>query len=186
MEAEWLDAATGKIKFMNSFIAYRGIIPKLHPSVFVADGAKLIGNVEVGEQSSIWFNAVVRGDVNDIKIGSRTNVQDNAVLHVTHDTFPLRIGNGVTIGHSAVLHGCTIEDGCLIGMGSIILDGAVIRHGAMVGAGALILQGMEVKENMLAAGVPAKIKRPLIEEEIIFLVQAAANYVEYVEHYRSQ
>jgi carbonic anhydrase/acetyltransferase-like protein (isoleucine patch superfamily) len=180
-----MDAAVRSLKFMNNLLAYKGIVPKLHPSVYVADGAKLIGDVEIGEQSSVWFNAVVRGDVNDIKIGTRSNVQDNAVLHVTHDTFPLRIGNGVTIGHGAVLHGCTIEDGCLIGMGSIILDGALVRHGAMVAAGALVLQEMEIPEGVLAAGVPAKIKRMLTEEEKLFLVQAANNYVGYVEHYRS-
>jgi gamma-carbonic anhydrase len=171
---------------MNNFLAYKKNVPKLHPSAYVADGAKLIGNVEIGEQSSVWFNAVVRGDVNDIKIGMRTNIQDNAVLHVSHRTFPLRIGNGVTIGHGAVLHGCTIEDGCLIGMSSVILDGARIRRGAMVAAGALILQGMEIPEGVLAAGVPAKIKRTLTEEEKLFLIKAANDYVGYVADYRSQ
>ncbi|HVN49337.1 MAG TPA: gamma carbonic anhydrase family protein [Bacteroidota bacterium] len=180
-----MDAATSALNFMANLIAYNGISPKLHPSVHVAEGATLVGNVEIGEQSSVWFHAVVRGDVNNITIGMRTNVQDNAVLHVT-ETFPLRIGNGITIGHNAVLHGCTIEDGCLIGMGSLILDGAIVKRGAMVAAGAVILEGMIVPEGVLAAGVPANIKRPLTDKEKLFLIQAADNYVGYVEQYRSQ
>jgi gamma-carbonic anhydrase len=159
-------------------------MPNLHPSVFVADGARIIGDVEIKEKSSIWFNTIVRGDVNYIRIGACTNVQDNAVLHVTAKTAPLHIGSEVTIGHSAVLHGCTVDDCCLIGMGAILLDGARICRNSLVAAGAMVLEGYNVPEGMLVAGVPAEIKRPLTEEEKSFLHQSAANYVRYCDNYR--
>ena len=166
-------------------IPYKGRIPKLHASVFVADGAKIIGDVEIGEDSGIWFNAVIRGDVNYIHIGPRTNIQDNSVLHVTSKTAPLNIGSDVTIGHSAVLHGCTIDDYCLIGMGAIVLDRAHIHRNSMVAAGAIVLEGFDVPEGMLVAGVPAKVKRELTEEEKQFIHQSAENYVGYVQAYKS-
>jgi carbonic anhydrase/acetyltransferase-like protein (isoleucine patch superfamily) len=170
---------------MTGIIPYKDRIPKLHASVFVADGAKIIGDVEIGEHSGIWFNAVVRGDVNFIHIGSRTNIQDNSVLHVTTKTAPLMIGSNVTVGHSAVLHGCTIDDCCLIGMGAIVLDKAHIHQNSMVAAGALVLEAFDVPEGMLVAGVPAKVKRALTEEEKQFIRQSAANYVGYVQSYQS-
>jgi carbonic anhydrase/acetyltransferase-like protein (isoleucine patch superfamily) len=166
-------------------IAYKDRIPKLHTSVFVADGAMIIGDVEIGEHSGIWFNAVIRGDVNFIHIGSRTNVQDNSVLHVTSKTAPLSIGSDITIGHNAVLHGCTIDDCCLIGMGAIVLDRARIHRNSMVAAGAIVLEGFDVPEGMLVAGVPAKVKRALTEDEKQFIRQSAANYVGYVQAYHS-
>jgi gamma-carbonic anhydrase len=166
-------------------ISYKDKIPKLHESVFVADGAKIIGDVEIGEHSGVWFNAVIRGDVNYIHIGSRTNIQDNSVLHVTSKTAPLNIGSDATIGHSALLHGCTIEDFCLIGMGAIVLDRAYIHRNSMVAAGAIVLEGFDVPEGMLVAGVPAKVKRELTEEEKQFIHQSAANYVGYVRAYQS-
>ena len=166
-------------------IPYKDKIPKLHESVFVADGAKIIGDVEIGEHSGIWFNAVIRGDVNFIHIGSRTNVQDNSVLHVTSKTAPLNIGSDVTIGHSALLHGCTIGDYCLIGMGAIVLDRAHIHRNSMIAAGAIVLEGFDVPEGMLVAGVPAKVKRELTEEEKQFIHQSAVNYVSYVRAYKS-
>jgi gamma-carbonic anhydrase len=166
-------------------IPYQGRIPKLHASVFVADGAKIIGDVEIGEQSGIWFNVVIRGDVNYIHIGSRTNIQDNSVLHVTTKSAPLNIGSNITIGHSAVLHGCTIDDCCLIGMGALVLDRAHIHQNSMVAAGALVLEGFDVPEGMLVAGIPAKVKRALTEQEKQFIRQSAANYVGYVQAYQS-
>jgi carbonic anhydrase/acetyltransferase-like protein (isoleucine patch superfamily) len=166
-------------------IAYKDRIPKLHTSVFVADGAMIIGDVEIGEHSGIWFNAVIRGDVNFIHIGSRTNVQDNSVLHVTSKTAPLSIGSDITIGHNAVLHGCTIDDCCLIGMGASVLDRARIHRNSMVAAGAIVLEGFDVPEGMLVAGVPAKVKRALTEDEKQFIRQSAANYVGYVQAYHS-
>ena len=170
---------------MNGLIPYRGQIPRFHPSVFVAEGARIIGDVEIEEKSSVWFNTVVRGDVNYIRIGACTNVQDNSVLHVTTKTAPLHIGSEVTIGHSAVLHGCTVDDCCLIGMGAIVLDGARIFKNSIVAAGAMVLEGFHVPEGMLVAGVPEKIKRPLTEEEKQFLHRLPANYVRYRDNYRS-
>jgi gamma-carbonic anhydrase len=168
---------------MNGIIQYKNRIPKLHSSVFVAEGAKIIGDVEIGEHSGIWFNTVIRGDVNFIRIGSRTNVQDNSVLHVTTKTAPLNIGSDITIGHSALLHGCTIEDCCLVGMGAIVLDGAYIHQNSMIAAGAIVLEDFHVPAGMLVAGIPAKIKRPLTEEEKQFIRQSAENYVSYAQEY---
>jgi carbonic anhydrase/acetyltransferase-like protein (isoleucine patch superfamily) len=170
---------------MTGIIPYKDRIPKLHETVFVADGAKIIGDVEIGEHCGIWFNAVVRGDVNFIHIGSRTNIQDNSVLHVTSKTAPLNIGSDITIGHNAVLHGCTIEDFCLIGMGAIVMDRAYIHRHSMVAAGAIVLEGFDVPEGMLVAGIPAKVKRALTEEEMQFIRQSAVNYVDYVQAYKS-
>jgi gamma-carbonic anhydrase len=168
---------------MNGIIQYKNRIPKLHSSVFVAEGAKIIGDVEIGEYSGIWFNTVIRGDVNFIRIGSRTNVQDNSVLHVTTKTAPLNIGSDITIGHSALLHGCTIEDCCLVGMGAIVLDRAYIHQNSMIAAGAIVLEDFHVPAGMLVAGIPAKIKRPLTEEEKQFIRQSAENYVSYAQEY---
>jgi carbonic anhydrase/acetyltransferase-like protein (isoleucine patch superfamily) len=170
---------------MTGIIPYKDRIPKLHETVFVADGAKIIGDVEIGEHCGIWFNAVVRGDVNFIRIGSRTNIQDNSVLHVTSKTAPLNIGSDITIGHNAVLHGCTIEDFCLIGMGAIVMDRAYIHRHSMVAAGAIVLEGFDVPEGMLVAGIPAKVNRALTEEEMQFIRQSAVNYVDYVQAYKS-
>lgn len=170
---------------LKNLIAYQNQTPRLHPTVFVAEGAKIIGDVEIGEAGSVWFNAVIRGDVNYIRIGARTNVQDNAVLHVTSKTAPLNIGSDVTIGHNAVLHGCTIDDCCLIGMGAIILDGARVHKNSIVAAGAMVLEGFDVPEGMLVAGMPAKIKRALSEEEKQFLQQSARNYIAYSKNYQS-
>ncbi len=169
---------------MSEKIAYKGHLPNIHASVFVADGARIIGDVVIGENSSIWFNTVVRGDVNIIRIGSRTNIQDNSVLHVTSDTGPLHIGSKVTVGHNVVLHGCTIEENCLIGMGSIILDGAYIHKNSIVAAGSVVLMNFEVPEGMLAAGVPAKIKRSLTDIEIADINRSAENYVNYGDNYK--
>ena len=169
---------------MNSVIAYRGIKPRIHDSVYIAEGARIIGDVEIGDESSIWFNSVVRGDVHSIRIGSRTNIQDNCVLHVTHRKYPLHIGSNVTVGHNAVLHGCTVEDYCLIGMGAIVLDNATIHTRSLVAAGALVQEGFIVPEGSLVAGVPAKIKRPLTQVETEFLKRSAQNYVDYVKTYR--
>jgi carbonic anhydrase/acetyltransferase-like protein (isoleucine patch superfamily) len=165
-------------------ITYKGITPKIDPSVFIADGVYIIGDVEIGKDSSVWFNTVIRGDVNFIRIGERTNIQDNTVVHVTNKKFPTHIGSNVTIGHSAVIHACTIQDFSLIGMGAVILDDANIGKYSLVAAGAVVPMGMQVPEGVLAAGVPAKIIRPLTEEERTFLIQSAQNYIDYVATYR--
>lgn len=164
--------------------AYRGITPKLDPSVFVADGAHILGDVEIGKDSSVWFNTIIRGDVHFIRIGSRTNIQDGCVLHVTAGVYPLVVGSNVTVGHGAILHGCTVEDGCLIGMGSTILDNAVIGAGSLVAAGALVRENFRVPPGSLVAGVPATVKRPLTEAEREGVAKGADNYVRYVHTYR--
>jgi carbonic anhydrase/acetyltransferase-like protein (isoleucine patch superfamily) len=165
-------------------IPYRGIKPRIDPSVYIAEGAQIIGDVEIGRDSSVWFNTVIRGDVHYIRIGERTNVQDNCVLHVTHDTYPLVIGSDVTVGHGAILHAATIKDRCLIGMGAKVLDNATVGPYALVAAGALVLEHFEVPEGALVAGVPARIKRMLTEEEREQIVQSARNYVGYVKTYQ--
>jgi carbonic anhydrase/acetyltransferase-like protein (isoleucine patch superfamily) len=165
-------------------LAYGSKRPKVHGSVFIADGAQIIGDVEIGPESSVWFNSVVRGDVNSITIGKRTNVQDLCVLHVTRETHPLVIGDDVTIGHGAIVHGATLSDCCLIGMGARVLDGSHIGERSLVGAGSVVLEGFEVPPGVLAAGVPARIRRPLTQEEQDRIKQSAVNYREYVRSYR--
>jgi carbonic anhydrase/acetyltransferase-like protein (isoleucine patch superfamily) len=165
-------------------IAYKGITPKLHPSVFVAEGAQIIGDVEIGRDSSVWFNTVIRGDVHYIRIGEGSNIQDNSVLHVTHEKYPLVIGSNVTIGHGAIVHAATIKDNCLIGMGAIVLDNATVGPNVLIAAGSLVLENFEVPEGALVAGVPARVKRMLTAEERRQIVQSAQNYVDYVKMYR--
>lgn len=167
-----------------SIIPYKSIVPRLHPSVFVAEGARIIGDVEIGKDSSVWFNTVIRGDVNYIRIGERTNIQDNSVIHVTHQKYPTIIGSNVTIGHNAVIHACTIYDYCLIGMGAVVLDDAKVGPTSIVAAGAVVTMRMVVPEGVLVAGIPARVVRELTPEEKKSLVQSAQNYVEYVSTYR--
>ena len=165
-------------------IEYLGKRPKLHESVFVAEGAQLIGDVTIGLDSSIWFNTVVRGDVNFVKIGDRTNVQDNSVIHVTYEKFPTIIASNVTIGHAAIIHGCTIDGFCLIGMGAILLDGCKIGEHSLVAAGSLVREGFMVPARSLVAGVPARVVRVLKDEELRRLEESAQHYVNYVSNYR--
>ncbi len=169
---------------MPTILPFRGVWPRLHESVFIAEGACIIGDIQIGADSSVWFNAVVRGDVCPIRIGERTNVQDNVTLHVTHDTGPLTIGSRVTIGHNAVLHACTVHDHTLIGMGSILLDGCVIEERTLVAAGSLVRQGFVAPSGMLVAGVPAAVKRPLTEDELRNVLESPDNYARYVAAYR--
>ena len=158
---------------------YRGTYPTIHPTVFLADGARIIGDVHIGEGSSVWYNTVIRGDVHFIRIGSYTNIQDNAMLHVTHDTHPLHVGNGVTVGHMVTLHGCTIEDYALIGIGSIVLDGSVVEHHSFVAAGAVVTPNTRVPSGHLVGGIPAKVLRPLTPQEIQNLEDSAQRYHRY-------
>lgn len=164
---------------------FQGIKPTVPKSCFIEETAVVIGDVVMGEACSVWFNAVIRGDVNYIRIGDRTNVQDLCMLHVTHDTHPLVIGNDVTIGHHAVLHGCTIHDRVLVGMGAIIMDGAVIGEDSVVGAGALVVEGTIVPPKSLILGSPAKVKRPVTEKELAWIKDSAENYVRYASQYLS-
>lgn len=146
----------------------------------------MIGDVVIGEESSVWCNAVIRGDVNSVRIGARTNIQDLAVLHVTRDTAPLTVGDDVTVGHQAILHGCTVKSKCLIGMGAIVMDGAVVNEESIIGAGALVTEGTIIPPRSLALGVPAAVRRPLTTEEIEFLVRSATNYVRDAANYRAE
>ncbi|MBI1899474.1 MAG: gamma carbonic anhydrase family protein [Acidobacteria bacterium] len=166
--------------------AYRGLLPRIAASAYIDASAQVIGDVEVGERSSIWPNATVRGDVNYIRIGEETSIQDNTVVHVEHGIYPAIVGNRVTVGHSAVLHGCVVEDECVIGIGAIVLNGAVVRTGSVIGAGALVPEGMEVPSGSLAMGVPAKVRRELTEQEKQRFRENAQRYVEYRETYRDE
>ncbi len=168
-----------------SILPYRGKSPKLADDVFVANGAQLIGDLEIGAGSSIWFNTVVRGDVHYIRIGERTNIQDNSTVHVTGKKFPCIIGSDITIGHNALLHACTVEDMCLIGMGAIVLDGAVISRESLVGAGALVTPGKTFAPRSLIIGSPARAVRTLTDAEIQGLRDSANEYVKTALSYRT-
>ncbi len=156
---------------------YKGVRPTIHPTAFVDASAQVIGDVQVGAESSIWPNVVVRGDVHYIRIGDRTNVQDLTLVHVMRETNPTLIGNDVTIGHSAVIHGCTIEDRCLIGMGAILLNGVRVGTGSIVAAGALVPEGTVIPPGSMVMGMPAKVTRPLTPEEDASIQWYANNYV---------
>ncbi|MBI4827920.1 MAG: gamma carbonic anhydrase family protein [Nitrospinae bacterium] len=158
---------------------WRGIWPKVDSTAHIEQSAQVIGDVTVGPESSLWFNVVARGDVHYIRIGARSNVQDGSVLHVTHDTWPLEIGDEVTVGHSVTLHGCVIEGPALIGMGAVILDGARLAPNVIVAAGSLVPERSHVPPNSLVMGLPAKVKRELTEKEIASLKVSADNYVRY-------
>jgi carbonic anhydrase/acetyltransferase-like protein (isoleucine patch superfamily) len=158
---------------------YRSISPTVHPSAFVDTSAQVIGDVHLGPESSVWMNVVVRGDVHYIRIGARTNIQDLTMVHVMRDTNPTVIGDNVTIGHSAVVHGCTIEDRCLIGMGAILLNGCVIGTGSIVAAGTLVPEGMVIPRGSMVMGVPGKVRRALTPEEDASIKWYADNYVSY-------
>lgn len=164
---------------------YKGKIPEIASSAYIDDSAHVIGDVIIGEESSVWFNATIRGDVNYIRIGARTNIQDSSVLHVTKGTHPLFIGSEVTVGHNVTLHGCTIKDRCLIGMGAIVLDGAEVGEDSIVGAGALVKEGMRVKPGTLVVGVPAREVRQLSDEEVLRIKTSAGNYIDYMSDYKS-
>ncbi|WP_018525772.1 MULTISPECIES: gamma carbonic anhydrase family protein [Alkalispirochaeta] len=158
---------------------YRDKHPRIDRTAIVLDGVRIIGDVTLGPGSSLWYNTVVRGDVHWVRIGSDTNVQDGSILHVTREDFPLSLGSRVTVGHGVCLHGCTIHDEALIGMGSTVLDGAVVESRSMVAAGALVPPGMVVREGTLVGGVPARVLRPLREEEILDLPESARRYCGY-------
>jgi len=158
----------------------------VHQSAFIDESAQVIGDVEIGENSSVWMMAVIRGDVHRIRIGQRTNVQDGTIVHVMKDTHPTLIGDDVTIGHAAVIHGCTIEDRCLIGMGAIILNGALIGSGSIVAAGSVVTERMQVPPGSLVMGTPAKVKRALVKREADDIQMFADRYVAYRLDYMGQ
>jgi carbonic anhydrase/acetyltransferase-like protein (isoleucine patch superfamily) len=154
-------------------------MPRVHNSAYIDDSAQVIGDVEIGEESSVWMAVVIRGDVNRVRIGRRSNVQDGTVVHVMKDTHETVVGDDVTIGHAAVIHGCTIEDRCLIGMGAILLNGAHIGSGSIVAAGSLVVEGMKVPARSLVMGSPAKVKRELSDAEVGEIQTYASRYVQY-------
>jgi carbonic anhydrase/acetyltransferase-like protein (isoleucine patch superfamily) len=158
--------------------------PRVDPAAWIADSAVVVGDVVIGPEASLWFHAVVRGDVERVRIGARTNIQDNATVHVTRDRWPTILGDGVTVGHNAVVHGCTVGDHCLIGIGAIVLDGAVLERECLVGAGAVVTPGTHVPAGSLVLGQPARVVRPLRPEEIAQLHASAAGYVERLALYR--
>ena len=166
-------------------LKYRNIEPKLAQGVYLADSAYVIGDVELGQDCGIWFNVTIRGDVNYIRIGQRTNIQDGSTVHVTRVTHPTVIGAEVTVGHNAVIHGCTIGDQCLIGMGAVIMDGAVIGEHSIIGAGALIPPGKTIPPKSLVVGSPGKVMRQLHAKELEFLHESAENYIQLKNEYRT-
>jgi carbonic anhydrase/acetyltransferase-like protein (isoleucine patch superfamily) len=166
-------------------LSYLDRNPTLHATVFVAEGARVIGDVEIGEQSSVWFNAVVRGDTATVRIGARTNIQDGAVVH-TDTGRPSTIGDECTIGHNAVIHGCTIGNGCLVGMGAVVLSGAVVGDESLVAAGALVPEGKEFAARSLLVGSPAKPVRTLSDDEVDRLIRRGVQtYLRLTREYSS-
>ncbi|MEO8484548.1 MAG: gamma carbonic anhydrase family protein [Acidobacteriota bacterium] len=158
---------------------YRGRLPVVHPSAFIDPSAQVIGDVEIGEESSIWMNVVIRGDVNAIRVGNRSNVQDGTILHAMKNQYDTRVGHDVTIGHAAVIHGCQIHDRVLVGIGAIILNGAVVGEDSIVAAGALVTERFVVPPRSLVMGSPARVKRPLTDEEVQSVLGYATRYVNY-------
>jgi gamma-carbonic anhydrase len=163
--------------------SFRGTQPRIHATAYVDESAQVIGDVHLGEEASIWFNAVVRGDIYYIRIGNRSNVQDNSVIHVRNGTHPTILEDEVTVGHSVTLHGCYIERGALIGIGSIVLDDARVGASSIVAAGAVVAPGTVIPPRSLVMGMPAKVKRELTDNEVEDLNVFWKNYVEYTRLY---
>ena len=165
---------------------YSGIAPRVAASAYIDPSAQIIGDVVIGERSSVWPNVSIRGDVNYIRIGNETSIQDNSVLHVDHQVYPCVVGNRVTVGHSVVLHGCEVADGALIGIGAIVLNGAKVGIGAIVAAGSLVPENMEVPANSLVMGAPAKVRREVTAEEQARFAKNCDNYVKLTARYREE
>lgn len=158
---------------------YKGILPRVHPTAFVDQSAQVIGDVEIGEASSVWMNVVMRGDVHWIRMGRRSNVQDGTIVHVMNGTHPTTIGDDVTIGHAAIIHGCTLHDRVLVGMGAIVLNGAEVGEDSIVAAGTLLPEGMKVPPRSLVMGSPGKVRRALTDADVASILEFAARYVDY-------
>lgn len=163
-----------------------GICPTVDPNAIILEPSTIVGDVHIGPESSVWFGAVIRGDAGKVRIGARSNVQDNVVIHESNQRSSVTIEDEVTIGHGAIIHGATLKRRCLIGMGAIILDNAVIGENCMIGAGALVPEGMIVPDGHLAVGIPARVIRPLKEEEIAGLEYSAQLYVDYAKQMREE
>ena len=165
---------------------FEGTQPQLGEDVYVSENAMVIGDVTLGDEVNIWFGAVLRGDMHYIKIGNRTNIQDNSVVHVTTRVSPTNIGSGVTVGHGAIIHGCTIEDDCLIGMGAILMDDAIIGAGSLIGAGALIPPNMKIPKNSLVVGSPGKVIRQIKEVEREMILERPQEYIDLASIYLNE
>ena len=162
---------------------YKGIFPKIHSTAFIEDSAQIIGDVEIGEDSSIWFNTVVRGDVHYIRIGNKTNIQDGSIIHVTNSLCPTIVEEEVTVGHGVILHGCVVRKRSLIGMGAIIMDNVIVGNDCIVAVGSVVSENTVIEPGWLVMGIPAKPKRMLKEEEKERILRSANNYVEYKNTY---
>lgn len=169
---------------MPLILPIKGVSPSIGKDCFLAENATIIGDVFLGEGSTVWFNAVIRGDVNSIRIGKKTNIQDGAVIHCTYQRAPTTIGNNVSVGHNAIVHGCTIADNVLIGMGAIVMDNAVVQENCIIAAGSVILENTICESGFIYAGVPAKKVKPLSPEQIENLAKTADNYVLYASWLR--
>ena len=165
---------------------YRGVVPRIAQSAYIDSSAQVIGDVVIGERSSVWPNVSIRGDVNYIRIGDESNIQDNSVLHVDHNLYPCIVGNRVTVGHRVVLHGCEIADQALIGIGAVVLNGAKIGEGAVIAAGALVPEGMKVAPNTLVMGTPAKFRREVTHDEQKRFRENCRNYVKISAIYKEE
>lgn len=168
---------------MNMIKTFGDTSPRIHPSAFVADGALVIGDVEIGEDSSVWFGSILRGDVNQIRIGARTNIQDMTMVHVSSRDHPTTLLDEITVGHRVTLHGCYIESGCLIGIGAVLLDGVRVGERSLVAAGSLLTPGTEIPPRSLVMGAPARVKRGLTNDELAYLDRSWRNYVELKDKY---
>ena len=169
---------------MTLIKAIKDITPSFGSNVYLADNATIIGDVDIGDDCSLWFNTVLRGDVNSIKIGNKVNIQDGAIIHCTYNKFKTIIGNNVSVGHNTVIHGCTIEDNVLIGMGAIVMDGVFISKNSIIAAGSIVLEGTHIESGVIYAGCPAKKVKQLEEEQILELInRTAENYLLYASWY---
>ena len=166
--------------------SYKGVTPQIAPTAYVESSAQIIGDVHIGEQSSVWFNCVLRGDVHYIRVGRHTNIQDGTVIHVTNGRFATTIGDYVTVGHSAVLHGCTVRDRVLVGIGAIVLDNVTIGEESFIAAGALVTPGTVIPPRSMVMGSPAKVRRQVTDEEIALINTHWRNYVEYKNTYQAE
>ena len=169
-----------------SIITFRGNTPKIHPTAFLCEGVRIIGEVEIGKNCSVWYNSVIRGDIHYVRIGKNTVVQDMCAIHVTDVHYPVEIGENVGIAHSATIHGSTIRDNCMIGIGATTLDGCIVNSYSIVAAGALVREGFEVPEGTLVAGVPARVIRDITPQEAERIKITSTNYLRYVAEYRAE
>lgn len=174
------------MKNFNRIYSFRGNKPDIDKTVFIAPDATIIGDVKIGSGSSVWFQCVIRGDVNFIRIGANVNIQDMSLLHVTSEKYPLIIGNNVTIAHRVLLHGCTLKNNTFIGMGAIIMDGVEIGEYSIVGAGALVTSGKIIPSHSMVLGSPAKVVRNVTDKEIEMITNSYKNYLNYVEEYKME